>query len=140
MITGWTLLGVVYLLTAGATALTVSLDGYDPYGSSCGEFTPCYPDPPIPARIKLLYVPMVGPFLAIPVGETYGTRLAIAFPGVLQLGALAMGIVGTVQYVRDGRDPRVVGANGFRLSKRLHLGVVPTRLLDGGTLPLGGRF
>ena len=66
----------------------------------------------------------------------------MAFPGLIQLAGLTMGIVGTVQFVRDGREPRHVGIDGLKLGRRgnLRLNAQPTRFLDGGTLQLGYRF
>jgi hypothetical protein len=140
MIGGWTAFGVVWLGTAGFTALHIALDGFDPWPSPCTVDSPCYPDPETPRQYRLRYIPLIGPFLAIPAGRTPATRFQIASPGVLQVVALALGVVGTVLYVRDGRVPRVVDADGFKLGARLRLGVAPTRLLDGGAVTLGGRF
>ncbi|WAS94620.1 hypothetical protein [Nannocystis punicea] len=140
MIGGWVAFGTLYTLTAGVTLLFVALDDYDPYPSPCTDDSPCYPDPGIPRAINRMYIPVVGPFAALPVGETHRERFQIVLPGVLQVVALSLAIVGTVQFVRDGRGPRVADADGFKLGKRLRLGVTPTRLLDGGALTLGGHF
>jgi hypothetical protein len=140
MIGGWTAFGTIYLVTAAVTGIVVGLDGYDPYPSPCTEDSPCYPDPGIPRAIRRMYVPVIGPFLALPVGDSHRERFQIVLPGVLQLVALSLAIVGTVQFVRDGRARRVADVDGLKLGKRLRLGVTPTRFLDGGALTLGGRF
>ncbi|MBZ5714841.1 hypothetical protein [Nannocystis pusilla] len=139
MIAGWTVFGAFYLATVGATAITTVDVSGGPDAGYCFESS-CYSEPETDPRVYRLYIPVVGPFMAIPAGWKHGIRSLIALPGVLQLSALTMAIVGTVQYVRDGRLPQRVGADGFRLGKRLRLGVAPTRFLDGGTLVLGARF
>ena len=47
---------------------------------------------------------------------------------------------GTIQFVNDGKRQQIANADGFRVGKRLRLGMQPTRFLDGGTFTLGGRF
>lgn len=129
MVGGWVMFGSSYLATAFIAAIVAdSCRAADEIGCRNAAFT--------------AMIPVVGPFLAIPYMRTdYITpKVFMAFPGLIQTAGLIMGIVGTVQFVRDGREPRYVGVDGFKLSPKLRLGVAPTRFNDGGTLNLGYRF
>lgn len=129
MIGGWVMFGSSYLATAFVAAIvhdTCNLTR-NPNCKNAAAFS---------------LIPAIGPFLAIPYIETEAItpKVLMAFPALIQIAGLTMGIIGTVQFVRDGREPRYVGVDGFKLGKKLRLGVAPTRYLDGGTLTLGARF
>ncbi len=126
MVAGWTMFGSAYLGTALIAAIV-----HDACNSAeCRRAS------------SLGLVPLIGPFLMFPsldAGEIT-PRLALAVPALVQIAGLTLGIVGTVQFVRSGRQPAVADAGGLRLGRRARLGVAPTRFLDGGTLTLGYRF
>lgn len=129
MIGGWVMFGSSYLATAFIAALVA--DGcraLDERGCRNAAF--------------LSMIPVVGPWMAISQMETdlITPKVFMVFPGAIQLAGLAMGIAGTIQFVRDGRQPRYVDAGGLKLTPKLRLGVTPTRFYDGGTVQLGYRF
>lgn len=129
MIGGWVMFGASYLATAFISAIVAdSCRALDERGCRNAALT--------------AMIPVVGPFMAIPYMQTdYITpKVFMAFPGLVQTAGLIMGIVGTVRFVRDGREPRYVGVDGFKLGPKLRLGVAPTRFHDGGTFTLGYRF
>jgi hypothetical protein len=129
MIGGWVMFGSSYLATAFISAIVAdSCRALDERGCRNAAF--------------LSMIPVVGPWMAISQMQTdlITPKVFMVFPGAIQLAGLAMGIAGTVQFVRDGREPRYVDANGFKLTPNLRLGVVPTRFHDGGTVQLGYRF
>jgi hypothetical protein len=129
MIGGWVMFGSSYLATAFVAAIvhdTCNLTR-NPNCKNAAAFS---------------LIPAIGPFMAIPYIETDAItpKVLMAFPALVQIAGLTMGIIGTVQFVRDGREPRYVGVDGLKLGNKLRLGVAPTRFLDGGTLTLGARF
>lgn len=129
MVGGWVMFGSSYLATAFIAAIVAD---------SCraANERSCH------NAAFMAMIPVVGPFMAIPYMQTeYVTPKALmAFPGLIQTAGLIMGIIGTVQFVRDGRQPRYVGVDGLKLGPKLRLGVAPTRFNDGGTFTLGYRF
>lgn len=131
MIAGWTMFGASYLATAFIAAIV---------HDTCNLAN----NPRCQNAATLTIIPAIGPFLAIPYVDTdsFTLKALMAFPGLIQIAGLTMGIVGTVQFVRDGREPRYVGVDGFKLGpkRNLRLGMSPTRFLDGGTVHLGYRF
>jgi len=129
MVGGWVMFGSSYLATAFVAAIvhdTCNLTR-NPNCKNAAAFS---------------LIPAIGPFMAIPYIETDAItpKVLMAFPALIQIAGLTMGIIGTVQFVRDGREPRYVGVDGLKLGKTMRLGVAPTRFLDGGTLTLGARF
>ena len=129
MIAGWSMFGGSYLFTALVAGIV---------HDSCD-----LADRPNCRRAAgFALVPLVGPFLTIPYLNTTAImpKVFMALPGLVQIAGLAMGIAGTIQFVSDGKEPRYVGADGFKLGPKLRLGMAPTRFLDGGTLTLGARF
>lgn len=129
MVGGWVMFGSSYLATAFVAAIvhdTCNLTR-NPNCKNAAAFS---------------LIPAIGPFMAIPYMETDAItpKALMAFPALVQIAGLTMGIIGTVQFVRDGREPRYVGVDGLKLGNKLRLGVAPTRYLDGGTLTLGARF
>ncbi|HEY8375248.1 MAG TPA: hypothetical protein VIK91_02115, partial [Nannocystis sp.] len=68
-------------------------------------------------------------------------KVFMALPSLVQIAGFTMGIVGTVQFVNDGRAQQIADRDGFKLGKsRLRLNVGPTPFLDGGQFSLGARF
>jgi hypothetical protein len=129
MIGGWVMFGSSYLVTAFISAIVAdSCRALDERGCRNAAL--------------LSMIPVVGPWMAISQMQTelITPKVFMIFPGAIQLAGLAMGIAGTVQFVRDGREPRYVDAGGFKLTPNLRLGVTPTRFNDGGTIQLGYRF
>jgi hypothetical protein len=129
MIAGWVMFGSSYLFTALVAGII---------HDTCN-----LADRPNCKRAAAnALIPVVGPFMTIPYLNTDAVtpKVFMALPGLVQLAGLTLGIIGTVQFVRDGREPRVADIDGFKLGKKLRLGVAPTRFLDGGTFTLGARF
>ncbi|HEY8377127.1 MAG TPA: hypothetical protein VIK91_11590 [Nannocystis sp.] len=127
MIGGWVMFGTSYLATAFVAAVVHDA---------------CTRNPNCRNAATMTLIPAIGPFLAIPYMKTDAItpRVLMAFPALIQLAGLTMAIVGTAQFVRDGRQPRLVDVDGIKLGARLRLGAGPTPFLDGGTLTLGARF
>lgn len=129
MIAGWSMFGGSYLFTALIAGIV-----YD----TCNAVEA----PRCKTAAGYSLIPVVGPFLTIPNLNTDAItpKIFMAIPGLVQLAGLTMGIVGTVQFVNDGKRQQIADVDGFKLGSRLRLGMQPTRLLDGGTFTLGGRF
>ena len=87
-------------------------------------------------------IPLIGPFLTIPYLKTDAImpKVAMALPALVQIAGFTMAVIGTAQFVADGKASRVADIDGFKLGAKLRLNVGPTRFLDGGTLTLGARF
>lgn len=126
MITGWVLFGVSYLVTASNAA-----DLYD----RC-------PGMKQPGRCRDLsenmFIPVVGPFLAMEQARYATDDFSLAVAGSLQGMGLIMGIVGTVQYHRDRYRNRVLNEYGVRVAKNTSINA--NGRLGGGQLTLTGRF
>lgn len=129
MIGGWTMFGSSYLATAFVAAIV---------HDTCNVTS----NPSCKNAATMALIPAVGPLMAIPHMRTEAItpKVLMAFPSFIQLAGLTMAIIGTVQFVRDGREPRYVDVDGVKLGSKLRLGVAPTRFLDGGSLTLGARF
>lgn len=129
MIAGWTMFGASYLGTALIAAVV---------HDACNLGT----RPNCKYAAGLTTIPLVGPFLAIPYLNTDAItpKIFMAFPALVQIAGLTMGIIGTVQFVRDGRQNQVVNMDGFRLTRQLRLNASPTPFFDGGSLSLRYRF
>lgn len=135
LVAGGASFGAVYLVSSVVFGLIFLFHGSRwPY--EC-DLEGCPPEPPIPLRRKLVFIPALGPFIAASAADSPGPYVGL---GVLELSTLAMMIVGAVQYSRDRRAGSLVGLDGFGLGKRVRLGIQPTRFLGGGVLTLGGRF
>jgi hypothetical protein len=126
MVTGWVLFGVSYLITASNAA-----DLYD----RC-------PGMNKPGRCRDLaenmFIPVVGPFLAMDQAKYATDDFSLAVSGSLQGLGLIMGIVGTVQYHRDKYRNRVLNEYGVRVAKNTNLNAGGR--LGGGQLTLTARF
>lgn len=126
MVTGWILFSVSYLVTASNAA-----DLYD----RC-------PNMRNSARCRDLaenmFIPVVGPFLAMEQARYATDDFSLAVAGSLQGLGLVMGIVGTVQYHRDRYRNRVLNEYGVRVAKNTSLNAGSRA--GGGQLTLTGRF
>ena len=126
MITGWVLFSVSYLITASNAA-----DLYDRcpqmrHPGKCRDLS------------ENMFIPVVGPFLAMEQARFATDDFSLAVSGSLQGLGLLMGIVGTVQFHRDRYRNRVLNEYGVRVGKRTALGA--SSRLGGGQLTLTGRF
>lgn len=127
MITGWIVFGVSYLLTASNAA-----DLYD----RC-------PGMSNPGRCKDLaremFIPVAGPFMAMDKTKYATDDYSLAVSGTLQSAGLLMAVIGTAQFVRDGRRNRIINEYGLRVSR--NAGISPSSpALGGGGLTLRARF
>lgn len=130
MIAGWSMFGGSYLFTALVAGIVHDT-------CNLGNAPNCK------RAAGLSLIPLVGPFMSIPYLKTEAIipKVFISIPALVQIAGLTMAIVGTVQFVNDGKASRVADIDGFKLgSTRLRLGVTPTRFMDGGTFTLGARF
>lgn len=127
MITGWIVFGVSYLLTASNAA-----DLYD----RCGGMSN-------PSRCRDLaremFIPVAGPFMAMDKTKYATDDYSLAVSGALQSTGLLMAIIGTSQFVRDGRRNRIINEYGLRVSKNASLSPSGPAL-GGGGLTLRARF
>lgn len=115
---GGALLGVFYLggTLAGATDLdALSRDGWiDPHERDAKRVS------------QLMFVPVVGPLVAAPWGESRGDKAALVGFGLLQgLGASLL-VGGAVMLARDRR------------ARRLEVSAAP--MAGGGSVAIRGRF
>lgn len=129
MIAGWTMFGSSYLLTALVGAIIADGRGI------CAD----------PARCErqgyYMMVPVVGPFMAIGPSNTASGSGFLGLAGIIQTAGLVMGIVGTAQFVADGRRQQMVlNGDGFRLTRRLRMNANTTARNDGAMLGLHYRF
>lgn len=126
MITGWVLFGVSYLITASNAAdLYDRCDGMKQPGR-CRDLA------------ENMFIPVVGPFLAMEQARYATDDFSLAVAGSLQGMGLLMGIIGTVQHHRDKYRNRVLNEYGVRVAK--NASVAPTGRLGGGQLTLTARF
>lgn len=127
MITGWIVFGVSYLLTASNAA-----DLYD----RC----PGMSDPNKCRDLaKEMFIPIAGPFMAMDKTKYATDDYSLAVAGGLQAGGLLMAIIGTSQFVRDGRRNRIINEYGLRVSRNASISP-SSPALGGGGLTLRARF
>lgn len=126
MIGGWTMLGASYLLTAVTGAVIADV---------CDNDTRC-------DRVGFyMLIPVAGPFIAIGPAESASGSIFLGLSGVVQTAGLIMGIVGTAQFVADGRQQQTVLNNdGFRITRRLRMNASSTPRTPGGMVGLHYRF
>jgi hypothetical protein len=102
MIAGWSLFGLTYLTTAFYG--TIAIDQAD------GVFEEDIDDPftttPSKKYGRRLLIPIAGPFIAAPAAPTATQGFGTALAGTLQVTGLALGIAGTVLYVKAKRRGR----------------------------------
>jgi hypothetical protein len=133
MIAGYTVFGASYLTTALIGAAI-----HDSNGTVCDDVvggSGCRR----PGLV--LFVPVVGPLIGIRDLSTDSATGTLA--GVLsflaQSAGLALGIAGTVLYVRDGKRQRAAQQQaGLHIGRGVYLRSAPR--LGGGTLQLSYRF
>lgn len=126
MVTGWILFSVSYLITASNAA-----DLYDRcpnmrHPKGCRELS------------ENMFIPVVGPFLAMEQARFATDDFSLAVSGSLQGLGLIMGIVGTVQHHRDRYRNRVLNEYGVRVGKNTSLNAGSR--VGGGQLTLTARF
>jgi hypothetical protein len=126
MVTGWVLFSVSYLITASNAA-----DLYDrcpgmKNAERCRDLA------------ENMFIPVVGPFLAMEQAKYATDDFSLAVSGSLQGMGLIMGIVGTVQHHRDRYRNRVLNEYGVRVAKNTSIGA--NSRVGGGQLMLTGRF
>lgn len=124
-ITGFSMFGTTYLLTAWAGALIY--DGHGGCGltrEGCRQFG------------RALMVPFVGPLIAMHETGSAKETLGLALLSGLQIATFTMGLVGAVRWSRYKRWERNFA--GIPVSK--NLAVQPMPRLDGAALGLNYRF
>lgn len=126
MVTGWILFSVSYLITASNAA-----DLYDrcPNMKDTGRCRDL---------AENMFIPVVGPFLAMEQARYATDDFSLAVSGSLQGLGLLMGVVGTVQYHRDRYRNRVLNEYGVRIGK--NTSVNAGSRVGGGQLTLTARF
>lgn len=113
MIAGWTIFGSSYLPTAFTGAQIYDWCGSHRTGAArkdCRELG------------QLLMIPAAGPFMAIDRAESATEGYALALTGAVQSASLLMALIGTSQFIRDGRRNRRINAQGVRVAKGLRIG------------------
>lgn len=126
MITGFSMFGTTYLLTAWAGALT-----HDGHGGcnrsehSCREIG------------KALMVPFVGPIIAAQGSDSARETMGLLMVSGLQIASFTMGLIGAVRWSRYKRWERNFA--GLPLGKS-GLALQPMPRFDGGGLGLNYRF
>jgi|JI10StandDraft_1071094.scaffolds.fasta_scaffold111828_2 hypothetical protein len=127
MITGWIVFGVSYLLTASNAA--------DLYDRCPGMSNPdrCRD------LAKEMFIPIAGPFMAMDKTKYATDDYSLAVSGTLQSAGLLMAIIGTSQFVRDGRRNRIINEYGLRVSRNASISP-SSPALGGGGLTLRARF
>ena len=124
MVGGWTMLGVSYVFTSLTGAIMADL---------CKSTAPC-------RRVGYyMLIPVAGPFIAIGPAESATAKIFLGFTGAIQAAGLIMGIVGTAQYVADGRQARI-NADGFRVARNLRVNASPTGRHAGAMIDFHYRF
>jgi hypothetical protein len=126
MVGGWTMLGASYLFTAVTGAIIADV---------CDNDQPC-------DRVGyFMLIPVAGPFIAIGPSQTASGSIFLGLSGVVQTAGLIMGIVGTAQFVADGRQQQMVLNNdGVRLTRNLRMNVNSAPRAAGAVLGLHYRF
>lgn len=113
MIAGWTIFGSSYLPTAFTGAQIYDWCSNNRTGAArkeCRELG------------QLLMIPGAGPFMAIEQADTATEGYALALTGAVQSASLLMALIGTSQFIRDGRRNRRISAQGVRVAKGLRIG------------------
>lgn len=129
MIGGWTMLGASYLFTALIGAIISDSK------TICED----------PARCQRLgyymMIPVAGPFIATGPSDSATGSIFLGLTGVIQTAGLILGIVGTAQFVADGRrNQSVMNNDGLRLTRRgLRVNATPTAR-GGAMVGLNYRF
>jgi len=124
MVGGWTMLGVSYVFTALTGAIMADL---------CSSTAPC-------KRVgTYMLIPVAGPFIAIGPAQSATGKIFLGFTGAIQAAGLIMGIVGTAQFVADGRQARV-NADGLRVARNLRINASPASPASPAGRPAGAMI
>ncbi|MEZ4382229.1 MAG: hypothetical protein R3A79_12835 [Nannocystaceae bacterium] len=113
MIAGWTIFGSSYLPTAFTGAQIYDWCSSNKTGSDrkeCRELG------------QLLMIPVAGPFMAINEVDNATEGYFLALTGAVQTAGFLMGVIGTGQYIRDGKRNQRINAQGVRVAKGLRIG------------------
>jgi hypothetical protein len=113
MIAGWSIFGSSYLPTAFTGAQIYDWCSNNRTGSErreCREFG------------QLLMIPVAGPFIAINHVDEATEGYFLALTGAVQTAGFLMGLIGTGQYIRDGKRNDRINAQGVRVAKGLRIG------------------
>lgn len=113
MIAGWTIFGASYIPTAFTGASIYDYCTHNRTGAdrqACREIG------------QLLMIPAVGPFMAMNNVESATESYYLALTGAVQTAGLLMAIIGTSQYIRDGKRNERLSQHGVRVAKGLHIG------------------
>jgi hypothetical protein len=86
-----------------------------------------------------MFIPIAGPFMAMDKTKYATDDYSLAVSGTLQSAGLLMAIIGTSQFVRDGRRNRIINEYGLRVSRNASLSP-SSPALGGGGLTLRARF
>ncbi len=125
-ITGWSLFGTIYVLTAWSGALI-----HDGHGG-------CHGNPYTCREVgKALMVPFIGPIMAAQDSTSARDNLSLFLLSGLQIGTFIMGVVGSVRWSRYKRWERNFA--GIPLG-RSGLALQPAPRLGGASLGLNYRF
>ena len=136
MIAGWSVFGSSYLLTAMVGALLLERSGTKDYGLYTETCTNCNSTGPY------LFIPVVGPFLALPNADGTDGKVVCAGLGLVQAAGLVMAIVGTSQFVSDRRAYQAWQRGQVTLGERWFLtaSLVPVNRHAVPALGFGGVF
>ena len=113
MIAGWTILGASYIPTAFTGAQIYDWCTNNKSGSDrqdCRDLG------------TMLMIPVAGPFMAINEVDNATEGYFLALTGAVQTMGFLMGVIGTGQYIRDGRRNDRINAQGIRVAKGLRIG------------------
>lgn len=113
MIAGWTILGASYIPTAFTGAQIYDWCTNNKSGSDRRECRDLG---------TMLMIPVAGPFMAINEVDNATEGYFLALTGAVQTMGFLMGVIGTGQYIRDGRRNDRINAQGIRVAKGLRIG------------------
>jgi len=113
MIAGWTIFGASYLPTAFTGTQIYDWCSNNKSGAErkdCRETG------------QLLMIPVAGPLMAIDKADNATESYGLALTGAVQGAGLLMGVIGTAQFIRDGRRNDRINTQGVRVAKGLRIG------------------
>lgn len=113
MIAGWSIFGSSYLPTAFTGAQIYDWCTNNKTGAErrdCRELG------------TLLMIPVAGPFMAINEVDEATEGYFLALTGAVQTAGFLMGVIGTGQFIRDGKRNDRINAQGVRVAKGLRIG------------------
>ncbi len=130
MVTGFSAWAVLYLITVGVGAMSIDQCANQDNSSTSPFYDPCSADEAQRNEKfgQRLMIPFAGPFIAIPHAGSATCSLGTAVLGVLQVGALAMGIAGAAKLSKS------------RKRARMSMSLAPTPMFDGAAAQVRLRF